>query len=56
MALAGGGDQRQRLDGIEPAVVERAAGDDAFKPRIVRMKQGTHIVERGEAAARNHRD
>ena len=56
MRLAGGGDQRQRLCGIEPAVVEGAAGDDAFEPRIVRMKQGAHLVERGEAAARNHRD
>src|SRR6476619_4145071 len=56
MRLAGGGDQRHRLCGIEPAVVEGAAGDDAFEPRIVRMKQGAHLVERGEAAARDHRN
>jgi hypothetical protein len=56
MRLAGGGDQRQCVRGIEPAVVERAAGDDALEPRIVGMKQGAHLVERGETAARNHRD
>src|SRR5262245_5312028 len=38
MRLAGTRDQRQRLCGIEPTVVESAAGDDTFEPRIVRVK------------------
>ena len=51
--LAARCDQRERSRGVEPAVIERAAGDGAFEPRIVGMQQRAHIVERGKAAARD---
>ena len=41
---------------IEPAVIERAAGDRAGKFRASRLKQARDIVDRGEAAGGDHRD
>ena len=44
--------QRQRLARIEPAVVERAAGDRAGELRAVGLGQAPHVLDRGEAARR----
>src|SRR5580693_7353425 len=42
--------QRQRRRRIEPAVVERAAGDGTLQFLRAGLQQCTHVIERGEAA------
>src|ERR1051325_1249746 len=49
-------DQRQRGCRIQPSVIERAAGNRAGKFARTRRQQGRHILYRGKAAGRNHRD
>ena len=42
--------------GIEPAVIERAAGDRAFEPGAVGLQQARRCRRRGEAAGGDDRD
>ena len=44
--------QRQRRRGIEPAVIERAAGDGAAELLRARRQQRAHVVERGKRRPR----
>ena len=46
----------QRLGRVEPAVIERAAGDGAFEDGAVGLEQALDVGERGEAARGDHRD
>jgi hypothetical protein len=48
-------DQRQRLRGIEPAVVERASGDGARELLRTRLQHRLDIIDRGEAAGGDDR-
>src|SRR5580692_833017 len=50
-----GADQPQRLAGIEPAVIEGAAGNGAGQLGGAGRQQLPDIVEGGEAARRDHR-
>ena len=49
-------DQRKRLGGIEPPVIERAAGDRAFELLRARLDQRLDVVDRGEPAGGDHRN
>ena len=51
----GRADELERRRGIEPAVVERTAGDRA-REFCTRLQQRPHVVERGESAGRDHRN
>ena len=42
--------------GVEPAVVERAAGDRAGEPRAIGFEQAADILDRGEPARGDDRD
>src|SRR5580698_10492626 len=48
-------DQTQRFACIEPAVIERAAGDGAGQLGGARLEHPADILEGGEAARRDHR-
>src|ERR1700690_3941508 len=50
-----GADQPQRLAGIEPAVIEGAAGDSAGQLGGAGRQQPPDVVEGGEAARGDHR-
>src|SRR5208282_5380462 len=49
-------DQPQRLAGVEPAVIKRAAGDRTGELRRARLQHPADIFDGGEAARRDHRD
>ena len=48
--------KRQRRGGIEPPVIERAAGDRALELSRARLEHRLHVVDRGEAARGDHRN
>ena len=48
--------QRQRLTRVEPAVIERAAGDRAGEPRAIGFEQALDVVDRGETARGDDRN
>ena len=48
-------DQGQRLGGIEPPVIERAAGNRAGEVSGARLKQLFHVLDRAEPAGGDHR-
>src|SRR5450432_3721527 len=50
IAASRGGDQRQRFGGVEPSVIERAAGDGAGEAEAIGLQQALHVLYRGEAA------
>ena len=49
-------DQRQRLARIEPAVVERPAGDRAGEAGAIGFGEPPDVLDRGEAARGDHRN
>src|SRR5271169_830922 len=49
-------DQPQRLAGVEPAVIEGAAGDGAGQLGGTGLEHFADVVQGGEAARRDHRD
>ena len=49
-------DQRKRPAGIEPPVIERAAGDGAGEVLGARLEQRAHVVERRKSARGDHRN
>src|SRR5579863_4878977 len=49
-------DHRERLGGIEPAVIERPSGDGAGEPRAIGGEQSFDIFDRGDAARGDDRD
>ena len=46
----------ERGFGVEPPVIERAAGDRAFELLGARLEQRAHVVDRGEPARGDHRN
>src|SRR5205085_4885649 len=48
--------QRQRVGGIEPSVIERPARDGAGEFSGARLEQGLHVGDRRKAAGGDHRD